>query len=100
MKLQQLTTTLDFLESEYKLDLIDLRLLSAMQMNWDSDKPIRTTELIRDYTIASPATIHKRVSQELVAKKMIKLKENVEDRRERLIVEGPNFKELIKFLGK
>lgn len=100
MKLHQLSAVLSFLESEYELDVIDLHLLSVMQMNWDNGKPIRITELIRDYTIASPATIHKRVSQELVAKKMIKFKENPEDRRERFIVEGPDFKNLVKFLGK
>lgn len=100
MKLHQLSAVLSFLESEYELDVIDLHLLSVMQMNWDNGKSIRITELIRDYTIASPATIHKRVAQELVEKKMIKFKENPEDRRERFIVEGPNFKDLVKFLGK
>lgn len=100
MKLQHLTAVLSFLESEYELDVIDLHLLAAIQMHWDKNKPIRITELIRDYTIASPATIHKRVSQELVAKKMIKLKENPEDKRERFIVEGPDFKDFAKFLGK
>lgn len=100
MKLQHLTAVLDFLESEYELDLIDLRLLAAMQMHWDKDKDIRITDLVRDYKIASPATIHKRVSEELTKKKMIKLKENPDDKRERLIIEGSDFKEIVKFLGK
>ena len=99
MKLQHLTAVLNFIESEYELDTIDLHLLSAMQMNWDKDKDVRMTDLIRNYKIASPATIQKRVSEELTAKKMIKLKENPDDKRERLIVEGPEFKNLIKFLG-
>lgn len=100
MKLEHLTAILSFLESEYELDVIDLHLLAAMQMHWDKKEPIRMTDLIRNYNIASPATIHYRVSQELVAKKMIKFKENPDDRRERLIVEGPDFKDLVKFLGK
>ena len=99
MKLQHLTAVLHFIESEYELDIIDLHLLSAMQMHWDKNKDIRITDLIRDYKIASPATVHKRVSEELTAKKMIKLKENPDDKRERLIVEGPEFKGFIKFLG-
>lgn len=100
MKLQHLTAVLSFLESEYELDVIDLHLLSAMQENWGKNKSIRITDLVRDHKIASPATIHKRVSEELVAKKMIKFKENPDDRRERLIVEGPDFKDIVKFLGK
>jgi hypothetical protein len=100
MKLQQLTATLDSLESEYELDVIDLRLLSVMQHCWDKGKDIRITDLVRNYKIASPATIHKRVSEELVAKKMIKLKENPKDKRERLIVENSEFKNVIKFIGK
>lgn len=99
MKLAHLTAVLDFLESEYDLDLIDLRLLAAMQMRWEKDEPIRITDLVRDFKIASPATIHYRVAQDLVEKKMIKLKENPHDKRERLIVEGPEFKDVKKFLG-
>jgi DNA-binding MarR family transcriptional regulator len=99
MKLGQLTAVIDFLESEYDLDLIDLRLLAVMQMRWEKDEPIRITDLVRDFKIASPATTHYRVSQDLVEKKMIKLRENPEDKRERLIEEGPEFKNIKKFLG-
>ena len=100
MKLQHLTALLDFLELEYELDLIDLRLLAAMQHSWDKNEVIRITDLVRDYKIASPATIHNRITKELVKKKMVKLKENPDDKREWLIIEGSDFKEVTKFLGK
>ena len=99
MKLGQILAVIDFLESEHDLDIIDLRLLAAMQMRWDKEEPIRITDLVRDFKIASPATVHNRVSNYLVKKKMIKLIENPEDRRERLIEEGPEFKDVKKFLG-
>lgn len=100
MKLQHLTAVLDFLESEYDLDLIDLRLLGAMQNCWDKNEVIRITDLVRDYKIASPATVHNRVAKLLVEKKMVKLKKNPEDKREWLIAEGSDFKDIVNFLGK
>lgn len=99
MKLGHMLAVIDFLELEHDLDMIDLRLLAAMQIRWDKNEPIRTTDLIRDFRIASPATIHTRLSKHLVKNKMIKMVENPEDKRERLIEEGPEFKNVKKFLG-
>jgi DNA-binding MarR family transcriptional regulator len=99
MRIKDLVHTLGAIETEFGLDIIDLQLLVAAQDRWEQNETIRITDLIRDWKIASPATIHYRVSKDLVKKKMVKLEANPEDAREKFVVEGTSFKKLKKFLG-
>jgi hypothetical protein len=98
-KLANLVHTLGAIQTEFDLDLLDLKLLVASQERWDEGRDIRITDLVQKYSIASPATIHYRISRDLVGKKMIALKSNPEDMREKFIVRGSKFKTLEKFLG-
>lgn len=99
MKLENLVNTIGAIETEFGLDFTDLSLLAAAQSYWKENRTIRITDLVRDFKIASPATIHYRVSRDLVKKKMIKLVSNPEDAREKFVVEGPTLRKLEKFLG-
>jgi hypothetical protein len=99
MKVKDLVHTLGAIRTEFDLDLLDLQLLVAAQSHWEENRTIRITDLIRNFNIASPATIHYRVAQDLAKKKMIKLETNPEDAREKFVVSGPGFKRLQKFLG-
>lgn len=99
MKIKDLVHTLGAIKTEFDLDLLDLELLVAAQSRWDEGRTIRITDLVRNFKIASPATIHYRVGQDLVKRKMIKLEANPEDAREKFVVEGLNFKKLKKFIG-
>ena len=99
MRIKDLVHTIGAIETEFNLDFMDLQLLVAVQGRWEENRTIRITDLVRDFKIASPATIHYRVAQDLVKKKMIKLQANPEDAREKFVVEGPNFKKLKRFLG-
>jgi hypothetical protein len=99
MRIKDLVHTLGAIETEFGLDIIDLQLLVAAQDRWEQNETIRITDLIRDWKIASPATIHYRVSKDLVKKKMIKLQSNPEDMREKFVLEGSAFKKVQKFLG-
>lgn len=98
-KLSNLVNTIGAIETEFGLDMMDLYLITAAKSRWDEGKPIRITDLVRDFKIASPATIHYRVTSDLVKKKMFTLKPNPEDMREKLITRGTKFTALEKFLG-
>jgi hypothetical protein len=99
MKIKDLVHTLGAIKTEFDLDLLDLELLVAAQGRWEEGRTIRITDLVRDFKIASPATIHYRIARDLAKKKMIKLEANPEDAREKFVAEGTNFKKLKKFLG-
>ena len=97
--LTNLVNTIEAIHAEFDLDLLDLKLLNAAKSRWDENRTIRSTDLIRDFRIASPATIHYRVTSDLVKKKMVKLQPNPEDMREKLVLRGAKFTALEKFLG-
>lgn len=98
--LQKLINTLDDVKEKFDLDLTDLKLIEAAQVRWDAARDIRVTDFARFVEIASPATIHYRVSRDLVSKKIFELKPNPQDAREKLVVKGTRYNTLIKFLEK
>lgn len=98
-KFVNLVNTIGAIETEFDLDMIDLYLLTACKTRWGEGREIRITDLVRDFKIASPATIHYRIAKDLVSKKMIALKPNPEDAREKFVVRGPKLKSLEKFVG-
>jgi hypothetical protein len=99
MKLSNLVYLIGALKTEFDLDLLDLQLLVAAQSRWDEERTVRITDLVHEFRIASPATIHYRVTKDLTQKKMIKLQSNPEDMREKFVLEGSAFKKVQKFLG-
>lgn len=98
MKLETLVNTIEDVKAEFGLDFTDLKLIKAAKSYWDENRTIRITDLIRDFKIASPATIHYRVARDLVKSKMFKLVTNTDDAREKFVVAGSAFKKLEKFL--
>lgn len=98
-KLLNIINTVGAIETEFDLDIIDLYLLGAAKSRWDEGRDIRITDLVREFNIASPATIHYRISKDLVRKKMVALKPNPEDAREKFVVRGAKFTSLEKFVG-
>jgi len=97
--LKNLVYTIEAIESTFDIDFLDLQLLTAAQSEWDADRDVRITDLVRKFSIASPATIHYRIAKDLQKKKMIVLRPNPADMREKLVTKGPKFRALMKFLG-
>lgn len=97
--LQKLVGTLDEVKNKFGLDVTDLKLIDAARSRWDENRDIRVTDFVRIVDSSSPATVHYRVSRDLVSKKIFQLKPNPEDAREKLVIKGSKYNSLIKFLG-
>ena len=61
---------------------------------------MRVTDLTRMRDIASPATLHYRVTKDLVDRYMIVLVPSQEDARVKLVKPGKKFNSVVKFLEK
>ena len=96
-KLGSLVQKLNVIEKELKLDLTDLQLLDYAEMHWNEGRDVRVTDFVR-CGAASPATVHYRIAKDLTDRKFVKLKPNPEDAREKLVLRGPKFTELEKYL--
>jgi hypothetical protein len=97
--LQKVIDVFDKVEAKFDLDQIDLRLLAAAEDWWSQNKPLRVTDLVREFRIASSATVHYRVSTSLAEANMFFIKSNPEDMREKLVVKGKRFDALVKFIA-
>jgi hypothetical protein len=97
-RLQKIVDVLDTIETKFSLDVMDLRIIAAAQEYWAADKEVRVTDLVRVFSIASPATMHYRISKDLVRMDIFKLRANPEDMREKLIEKGKKYEELNKFM--
>lgn len=97
--LQKVINVFDKVEKKFDLDPIDLRLLAAAEDWWAQDRPLRVTDLVREFRIASSATVHYRVSTSLAEANMLVIKPNPDDMREKLVVKGKRFDALVKFVG-
>lgn len=96
-KLKTFVNTMNAIEKDLKLDLTDLRLLNYAEQHWNENRDVRVTDFVRA-DAASPATVHYRIAKDLVTRKFVKLKPNPEDAREKLVLRGPKFSELEKYL--
>jgi hypothetical protein len=96
--LQDLTKKLKNAKEKLNLDVLDLNLLGAAESRWLENRKVRITDLVHDFDIASPATIHYRVTKDLVRMKMFKLVSNPEDKREKFVEKGSSFKDVEKVL--
>lgn len=99
-KLQKLIDVIDKVEDKFNLDVIDLRIIAAAEETWNQNRPLRVTDLVRIFSIASPATMHYRISKELVRMHVFKLRSNPEDMREKLVEKGKRYNELTNFMEK
>jgi hypothetical protein len=97
-RLQKMVDVLDNIEAKFNLDVIDLRILAAAQSYWSEEKELRVTDLVRVFSIASPATMHYRISKDLVRIGMLKLRSNPDDMREKLVEKGRRYGELHNFV--
>jgi hypothetical protein len=97
-RLQKMVDVLDQIGDKFNLDVIDLRILAEAQRHWGEGKDVRVTDLVRVFSIASPATMHYRISKDLVRVGMLKLRSNPEDMREKLVEKGKRYGELHNFV--
>jgi Ran GTPase-activating protein (RanGAP) involved in mRNA processing and transport len=97
-RLQKMVDVLDSIENKFNLDVMDLRILSKAQTYWSEGRELRVTDLVRVFSIASPATMHYRISKDLVKVGMFKLRPNPNDMREKLVEKGRRYEELHNFV--
>jgi hypothetical protein len=97
--LQKVIDVFDKVEAKFDLDPIDLRLLAAAEDWWSQNRPLRVTDLVREFRIASSATVHYRVSTSLVNADFLLIKPNPDDMREKLVLKGKKFDGLVKFIA-
>jgi hypothetical protein len=97
-RLQKMVDVLDNIENKFNLDVMDLRILAEAQSYWGAGRDLRVTDLVRVFSIASPATMHYRISKDLVRVGMLKLRPNPEDMREKLVEKGKRYEELHDFV--
>ena len=97
-RLQKMVDVLDNIENKFNLDVMDLRILAEAQSYWGTGRDLRVTDLVRVFSIASPATMHYRISKDLVRVGMLKLRPNPEDMREKLVEKGKRYEELHNFV--
>lgn len=99
LSIENLVNTLSAINTEFDVDLLDLQILHAADTRWRENREIRMIDLVHEFKVASSATVHTRVTRQLVDKGMIALKSNPNDLREKFVVPGKKLKVLKKFLG-
>ena len=88
--LQTFTNMLYDIDKIYNLDFIDLKIIAFAQKQWDKGD-VRVTDFFMEHVIASPSTLHYRVTKHLVDEKIFSIKINSEDKREKFVVKGKKF---------
>jgi hypothetical protein len=97
----QLANTIDTIKHKFSLDDIDIQILGVMSAKWDEGRDVRVTDLTLKFgkTVASPASIHYRLTKDLVDLKFIKLQPSEEDARVKFVIKGTKFDALEEYLG-
>jgi hypothetical protein len=97
----QLANTIDIIKHKFSLDDIDIQILGVMSAKWDEGRDVRVTDLTLKFgkTVASPASIHYRLTKDLVDLKLIKLQQSEDDARVKFVVKGTKFDALEEYLG-
>jgi hypothetical protein len=96
----KLANIIDAVKSKFELDDIDIQILGLMSAKWKEGKAVRVTDLTLKFgkELASPASIHYRLTKDLVDLKFIKLETSEEDARVKHIVKGVKFKALDAYI--
>jgi uncharacterized protein (UPF0248 family) len=99
-KLQMLTEIIQTIKEKYNLDVTDLQILTVVGLAEEEGREVRVTDITRMHDIASPATLHYRVTKDLVDRHMIIIEPSTEDARVKLVKTGKKFKSFTNFLEK
>jgi hypothetical protein len=96
----KLANIIDAVKGKFELDDIDIQILGLMSAKWKEGKAVRVTDLTLKFgkELASPASIHYRLTKDLVDLKFIKLETSEEDARVKHIVKGVKFKALDAYI--
>ena len=78
----------------YSLDSVDLKIIAFAQDKWNKGD-VRVTDFLIEHVIASPSTLHYRVTKHLVDKKIFSIRGNSQDKREKFVVKGKRFDDLL-----
>lgn len=89
-KVQELSELLADLEYDFGVRDSAIHMLAVLQDFWEADIPVRTTDLLNNFTHTSRATTH-RMLQELVSRRVLKLQVCPDDRRIKFVTAGPRF---------
>ncbi len=99
-KLIMLVEILKTVKEKFELDETDLQILIVVGLAEEEGREIHVTDITRIYNIASPATLHYRVTKDLVKRHMVVITPSTEDARMKTVKPGKKFKTLVNFLEK
>ena len=99
-QIEKLASKITRLKEHYGLDEVDIQMLGLLSAKWAKNEDVRVTDLTLKYgkMIASPASIHYRITKDLVDRKMLKLKPSPDDARVKFVVSGKAFDSLENFI--
>lgn len=99
--LTKLVDKIEKIKDEFGLDNTDLMLLAIVSEKWDENRDVRVTDVTRKLNagVGSPANVHYRLTKDLVDLKLVALKLNPEDAREKFVVKGKKFDALDGYIG-
>jgi hypothetical protein len=97
----KLANIIDAVKGKFELDDIDIQILGLMSAKWKEGKAVRVTDLTLKFgkELASPASIHYRLTKDLVKLQMVRLKTCKEDARVKYVIKGCKFDVMDKYLG-
>ena len=98
----RLVTVINSVRDKFQLDVIDIQILGMMSQKWDEGRDVRVTDVTLKFAkeLASPASIHYRLTKDLVELKLIKLQQSDDDARVKFVVKGSKFDALNDYIGK
>jgi hypothetical protein len=97
----KLVTQVEAVKNKFGLDNTDLLILATLSEKWDEGKYVRVTDLTKKFNegVGSSASIHYRLTTDLVKLGIVALQINEEDARVKFIVKGKQFNTLQKYVG-
>lgn len=99
-KLIMLVEIIKAVKEKFELDETDLQILIIVGLADEEGRELHVTDITRIHNIASPATLHYRVTKDLVKRHMIVIAPSTEDARMKTVKPGKKFKMLVNFLEK
>lgn len=79
------------------IDLEELTLISYIAGKWEKKEEVTITSILESYTMASPATTHKRLSN-LINNGVLAKTLDDKDLRVKTLSKGETYNDLVKFL--
>lgn len=99
--IEKLSNKLERLKTKYTLDQTDIYILGLLSHKWDKGEDVRVTDLTLKFGkgVGSPANLHYRITKDLVALQLVRLKASEEDARVKFVVKGKQFDAFNKYIG-